>query len=77
LLNASIVADFHLAVGQVLNYRVALDEQDPDRILYLAVPVDIYSIFFGQPIIQSIMKRYQLRVVVYDAEREEVIQWIE
>jgi predicted RNA methylase len=45
-LNTSIITDFHLAVGQILNYRVALEQQDPSRILYLAVPVDTYSIFF-------------------------------
>jgi hypothetical protein len=76
-LNPSIVTDFHLAVGQVLNYQVALDEQDPQRILYLAVPLDVYSIFFVQPIIKTIIARYQLRLVIYEAEREEIVQWID
>jgi hypothetical protein len=76
-LNTSIITDFHLAVGQVLNYRVALEQQDPERILYLAVPIDAYSVFFVQPITQLILQRYALRIMVYDPEQEEVVQWID
>ena len=37
-LGPSLVADFHTALGQFLNYRLILDGKDPDRVLYLAVP---------------------------------------
>jgi XisH protein len=45
-LGLSAVNEFHLALGQFLNYRLALKRLDPDRILYLAVPVDTYETFF-------------------------------
>jgi hypothetical protein len=39
-LGASDVTEFHLALGQCLNYRAALRLTEPDRTLYLAIPVD-------------------------------------
>jgi hypothetical protein len=36
-LGASVVSEFHTALGQFLNYRFALHEKDPTRVLYLAV----------------------------------------
>jgi XisH protein len=33
-------------MGQAWNYKVVLEEQQPDRVLYLAIPADIYEEFF-------------------------------
>jgi hypothetical protein len=49
----SNLSDFHLAVGQFLNYRLALEELESDRILYLAIPDDIYNTFFQDSFIQK------------------------
>jgi hypothetical protein len=76
-LGSSIIADFHLAIGQFLNYRVALEQQDPHRVLYLAVPIDAYSTLFMQPIAQTIIERYGIHMIVYNPEIEEVIIWID
>lgn len=38
----SAVSDFHTALGQFLNYQIALEENESERLLYLAVPVDAY-----------------------------------
>ncbi|NEP83266.1 MAG: hypothetical protein F6K39_37090 [Okeania sp. SIO3B3] len=35
-----------IAVGQFLNYRLALEKLASERVLYLAVPTDIYQDFF-------------------------------
>ncbi len=42
----SAISEFHTAVGQFMNYRIALQDQEPDRPLYLAVPKDTYETFF-------------------------------
>lgn len=75
-LGPSLVHDFHLALGQFLNYRLALAEQDPNRRLYLAVPVETYSTFFTIPFIQQATQQYQLAIIVYDSVLQEVVQWI-
>jgi hypothetical protein len=74
-LGASTLSEFHTAIGQCLNYRYALEDLDPDRKLYLAVPVAIYTDFFSVPFIQSVIHRSQTNLVVYDAAKEELIQW--
>jgi hypothetical protein len=35
----SDISAFHTALGQYLNYCQALEEQEPDRIVYLAIPL--------------------------------------
>nr|WP_304412185.1 element excision factor XisH family protein [Calothrix sp. PCC 7507] len=37
------ISDFHTALEQFLNYQIALEENEPKRILYLAVPLDTYQ----------------------------------
>lgn len=76
-LSASTVNEFHTVLGQFLNYKVALEIKQPDRILYLAVPKDIYQSFFQINFTQLITQRYQLKLVIYDAQNEEIIKWIE
>ncbi len=74
-IGASTISEFHLAIGQFINYRYALEDQDPGRILYLAVPQNTYNDFFKLPFIQSVISRSQLRLVVYDIEQEAIVQW--
>jgi hypothetical protein len=75
-LGPSVISDFHVALGQFLNYRLALETQEPDRELYLAVPGETYTTFFHLLFAQLAIQRYQLMLIVYDVEREEIIQWI-
>lgn len=74
-LGASTIAEFHLAIGQFMNYRYALDDTEPDRRLYLAVPLDIYEEFFTLSFIQSVVQRSQLNLLIYDVEVAEITQW--
>ena len=46
-LSDSPLTDYHAALGQFLNYRLALEISAPARILYLAVPVITYEAFFN------------------------------
>ncbi|BCL39395.1 XisH family protein [Nostoc sp. MS1] len=74
-LGASDVTEFHLALGQCLNYRSALRLTEPERILYLAVPVDVYNEFFSRKFIQRIIAEYQLKLLIFNPEREEIVIW--
>jgi hypothetical protein len=73
----SMLAEFHTALGQYLDYRVALEEQHPERVLYLAVPLDTYKAFFTLPFTHTVIQRYQLKLIVYDAEKEVIVKWQE
>jgi hypothetical protein len=72
----SDISSFHTALGQYLNYCQALEEQEADRLVYLAIPVDTYYDFFQLPFIQKTLKRYQVKLVVYDPKLEEIQSWI-
>ena len=74
-LGPSTLTEFHLALGQFMNYRYAIEDTEPDRVLYLAVPLDIYEAFFTLAFIQSVLRRSQLHLLVYDIGQEEITQW--
>ena len=74
-LGPSLLTEFHLALGQFMNYRYALEDTEPDRVLYLAVPLDIYAEFFTLAFIQSVWRRSQLHLLVYEVDTEEIVQW--
>lgn len=75
-LGASFISEFHTALGQFLNYRYALAQKQPDRDLFLAVPIDIYQTFFTLTFTQGVVAQYKIKILVYDPEMEEVHQWI-
>lgn len=68
-ISTSNISDFHTALGQFLNYRDALELIEPDRQLYLAVRTSIYESFFQRRFIVAAVKRYQLRLMVYDVQQ--------
>lgn len=74
-LNPSAVTDFYSALGQFLSYRLALEETEPERVLYMAVPLDAYRTFFQLEFTQIAVQKYQILLIVYDPENEVIVQW--
>lgn len=72
----STINEFHAALGQFLNYRLALQITDPSRILYLAVPIDIFDTFFQERFIKIVILSYQLKLLIYNPNNQEITQWI-
>jgi hypothetical protein len=75
-LGPSLLTNFHTALGQFLNYRIVLDGKDPDRVLYLAVPLPVYAEFFSLLLVQTAIRRHGVHLIVYDPETENLVQWI-
>ena len=73
----SNVSQFHSALGQFINYRIGLRLKQPERVLYLAVPVGTYDDFFKEEFIQISLKENQVKLMVFDPDLEEVLQWID
>ncbi|TAG61773.1 MAG: fatty-acid oxidation protein subunit alpha [Oscillatoriales cyanobacterium] len=76
-LNPSAVTDFHSALGQFLNYRLGLQMNEPDRTLYLAIPLDIFESFFQERFTQEAVRQYQVKLIVYEPVQEVIIEWKE
>ncbi|RCJ39158.1 fatty-acid oxidation protein subunit alpha [Nostoc minutum NIES-26] len=74
-LNSSVITDFHVALGQFLNYRLALQMTEPDRTLYLAVPVDTFASFFQEKFYQESVKFYRVKLVIYEPIQEVIVEW--
>jgi fatty acid-binding protein DegV len=66
-----------LALGQYLNYILLLEEQEPDRVLYLAVSENIYELYFHNLAVQKAIERYHIKILVFDAQLQIVKSWIE
>ena len=75
-LGVSVVSEFHTALGQFLNYRSALRKKQPERILYLAVSLDVYDDFFRSDFIQEVIAEHLLKMIVFEPQKEEVVLWI-
>lgn len=72
----SAVSEFHTALGQFLNYQIMLEENESDRQLFLAVPLETYETFFQTRFAQIAVRRHQIKFIVYDPILEEIVQWI-
>jgi tRNA threonylcarbamoyladenosine modification (KEOPS) complex Pcc1 subunit len=72
----SDISEFHAALGQYLNYIQALEDKEPSRTLYLAVPFETYNDFFQISFIQKSLKRHTINLVIYDPIEEEIKEWI-
>ncbi|NES68621.1 MAG: fatty-acid oxidation protein subunit alpha [Okeania sp. SIO2D1] len=75
-LSDSPLTDYHNALGQFLNYRLALEISDPKRILYLAIPVVAYDTFFKGEFAQISLERYEIKLIIYDSIKEVIVRWI-
>ncbi len=74
-IGVSAISEFHTAIGQFLNYRVALEQKDSERVLYLAISQDIYQEFFIDSFIQSVLERYEIKLFVFHVQKEEIVLW--
>ena len=73
--SSSNISEFHTALGQFLNYRLALKKKQPDRFLYLAVPQGVYETFFNLPFIEEVIDHFQLSLLIYDPNNEVISLW--
>ena len=53
-----------------------LEVNEPDRLLYLAVPLDTYETFFQSRFAQVAIERHRLKLIVYNPIAEEIVKWI-
>ncbi|MEG4048250.1 XisH family protein [Microcoleus sp. Pol17_C1] len=74
----STISEFHTALGQFLNYRIAIEvSSEPERMLYLAVPTDTYQMFLRFEPAKTVIERYEIRLIIYNPTREAIDQWID
>jgi hypothetical protein len=75
-ISASPVRDLETAVGQYGIYQTVLSEIEPDRVLYLAVPLRVYENILSERFGQLILTSLNIRVIVFDHKNERIVKWI-
>ncbi|NEO89082.1 MAG: fatty-acid oxidation protein subunit alpha [Moorea sp. SIO3G5] len=71
----SLIAEFHSALGQFLNYRLVLENIEPERKMYLAISEDVYEAFFTLVFTQKAVDKYKIKLIIYDTKKEVIKQW--
>ena len=72
---SSAIYEFHTALGQFINYRAALRQKEPERILYLAVPLNTYNNFFQLEFPQLMVNENQVKLIIYNPDKEIITEW--
>jgi glucose-6-phosphate 1-dehydrogenase len=72
----SFITSLYEAVGKYIIYRNVLAMREPERILYLAVPENIYNRFFEELVIQKTMKDEKFKLVIYNQITQMISQWV-
>ena len=68
---------FHEAIGQYLDYKSALADNEPDRTVYLAIPEDaFYNDLFQGTFIQKRLKEESINLIVFDISQNTITKWI-
>lgn len=75
-LSLSAIADMESALGQFVLYDFLLQEQEPSRQLYLAIPERAYLAVFDTIAGHRLIRGRGLRILVV-GENERVVKWIE
>lgn len=75
-IGASSLRELHIAVGQVLNYQIVLEEEEPERKLYLAIPSYAYNTLFDTPFGQLILSKHHIKVIVFNEQKEVITKWL-
>lgn len=75
-LSDSPLNDLQQAVGQYNLYRDVLAATEPDRVLYLAITVDVFDSLFAGEFGAFVIDRQKLRLVVFDDLTRRISQWI-
>lgn len=74
-INPSPVNDLENALGQYILYAKILEEEQPERVIYLAIPVNVFRDIFAEPIGQLLLRTTDLRLLVFDPRKEVIVEW--
>ncbi|MEL6717180.1 MAG: element excision factor XisH family protein [Bacteroidota bacterium] len=76
-LTSSKLYKFYEALGQFMSYRIGLRSQEPDRILYLAMPEKVYKQLMEYTTVPETIEEANLKIVTIDLVNENIVAWME
>jgi len=72
----SEIVNLENALGKYVFYRSLLAQDEPERVLYLAVTDDVFRGIFTEPVGQFIQAEHNLKIIVFDDATEVIVKWI-
>ena len=76
-LGPSVIHDLQRALGQYEMYRTVLEETEPDRAVYLALPRRVREGLLAEQLGSLLVSRLGMRLMVFDEMQERVVEWID
>ena len=75
-LRPSLIEDLQKAVGQYVLYKAALDKEDPQRTLYLAVPSLVIEQLIDTKMMTYVKDAVGVKLVSYSTVDAQLVEWI-
>ncbi len=73
----SILHEFLKASGQYLSYSKIIIKNDPNRLLYVAMPTFVYYRIIKYGWVQEVMEDLNMKVILYNTEKIIIEEWKE
>lgn len=74
--NRSLFNDLEKAIGQYQIYRIFLEKLEPERVIFMAISEEIFQKSFQRPSVKVVTAGLNIKLLVFNEEREEVVKWI-
>ncbi len=75
-ISSSNINELHHSVGQFDFYALLLEQIEPERIPFLAMPKDAYEDLIREPIVELFLKRHHVQLIVFDIQNPIIYQWL-
>ena len=75
-LSLSPIKDLENALGQYILYQEILRSTDTEITLYLAIREETYNDLFTEPIGQLLLKNQPIKLITFNPDAKELVQWI-
>lgn len=76
-LSESRIAYLEQALGQYILYNDILQRNEPERELYLAIPIIAFeNLFEGERFGDILLENKRLKLIIFNPEAEDIVQWI-
>ncbi len=74
--SSSAISELEKTMGQIQLYQWALETQEPDRMLFLAISETVYISQFQRLIFKLVIQRSRINLLIFEPNQEVIIKWI-
>ena len=74
--SVSLIHELHQSIGQFDFYLLLLSKQEPDRILYLAMPEDAYNELIIIPVVKEFLDMKKVKLIIFNTNEPKLSKWI-